>query len=134
MKTARFLMLVAVVVSLKLTVFGQTATTARITGQVTDAQGAVVVGATVKLIDKATNAEKRTAVTNDEGRYVVPSLDPGDYDIVVTKPGFRKGAVAGVRAEVSKSLTVDITIQPGGTSEQVTITATGEVQLQRDDS
>ena len=73
MKTARFLLLLGVIVSLSLTVFGQTATTARITGQVTDAQGAVVVGATVRLVDKATNQEK-TTTTNEEGRYAFPSL------------------------------------------------------------
>src|SRR5215469_13406721 len=85
MKTARFLLLLGVIVSLSVTVIGQTATTSRITGQVVDAQGAVVVGATVKLVDKATNQE-RTATTNEEGRYAFPSLNPGAYDISVTKP------------------------------------------------
>jgi hypothetical protein len=134
MKTARFLILLAAVVLLfNLTVLGQTATTARITGQVTDAQGAVVGGATVKLVDKSTNQE-RTTTTNEEGRYAFPSLTPGTYDVVVTKQGFRRESVASVLAEVTKSVIVDVSIQPGGTAEQVTITAAGEVQLQKDDS
>src|SRR5262249_31730576 len=112
MKTARFLMLLATVVSLSLTIFGQTATTARITGQVTDAQGAVVVGATVKLVDKATNQE-RTTTTNEEGRYAFPSLTPGIYDVSVSKQGFRRESVANVLAEVTKSVVVDISVQPG---------------------
>src|SRR5262249_51290451 len=133
MKTARFVMLLASIVSLALTTFGQTATTARITGQVTDAQGAVVVGATVRLVDKATNQE-RTTGTNEEGRYSFPSLTPGTYDISVTKQGFRRESVANVLAQVTKSVIVDVSVQPGGTAEQVTITAAGEVQLQKDDS
>jgi hypothetical protein len=133
MKTARILMLLVAVVSLSTTIFAQTATTSRITGQVTDAQGAVVAGATVKLVDKSTNQE-RTAITNDEGRYAFPSLNPGAYDVNVTKQGFRQKSVASVMAEVTKSVIVDVSLQPGGTTEQVTITAAGEVQLQKDDA
>src|SRR5215467_10576460 len=122
MKTARFVLLLVAAVSLNIVARGQTATTARITGQVTDAQGAVVSGATVKLVDKATNQE-RTTTTNEEGRYSFPSLNPGPYDISVTKPGFRREAIANVQAEVTKSVIVDLSIQPGGTAEQVTVTA-----------
>lgn len=134
MKTARFfLVLVLLVSSLPVNAFSQTATTSRITGIVTDANGAVVVSATVTLKNKETRAE-RTATTNDEGRYVFPSLEPGDYDIVVDAKGFRKSLVSSVAAQVSKSINVDIPLQPGGTEEQVTVTAAGEVQLQKDDS
>ena len=133
MKTARFLVLLAFVVSLNVTICGQTATTARITGQVTDAQGAVIGGATVRLVDKSTNQE-RTTTTNEEGRYAFPNLTPGTYDISVTKQGFRRESVANVLAEVTKSVIVDLSIQAGGTAEQVTITAAGEVQLQKDDA
>ena len=134
MKTARFFLAIALFLSsLPLNAFSQTATTSRITGLVTDANGAAVTGASVKLVNKETRAE-RTATTNDEGAYVFPSLEPGDYEITVSAQGFRRAVVSAVSAQVSKSITMDIPLEPGGAQEQVNVTASGEVQLQKDDS
>lgn len=133
MKTARFLIFVLLVSGLPVNGLAQTATTARISGIVSDAQGAVVAGATVKLIDKATKAE-RVDATNAEGRYVFPNVEPGLYEISIVAQGFRTTLVSAVKAEVAKTANVDVALQVGGTTEQVTVTATGEVQLQKDDS
>lgn len=133
MKTARFLIFALIVSSLAVDVFGQTAATARISGVVTDSQGAVVSGATVKLIAKATRAE-RTDATTSEGRYVFAAVEPGLYDLTVAAPGFRTTVTSDVKAEVTKVATLDVTLQPGVVGEQITVTATGEVQLQKDDS
>src|SRR5258706_7922099 len=134
MKSARFLLVLSLVLSsLPTSAFAQTATTSRITGQVTDAQGAIVGGATVTLTDKSTRAA-RTVTTNEEGRYVFPSLDPGTYDLTVEIRGFRKSVISNVTAQVSKSINVDVSVQPGGTDEQVTVSAAGGAQLQKDDS
>jgi len=111
----------------------QTASTAKITGVVTDTQGAVVGKASVKLIDKATGSEK-TDATNNEGRYVFPAVEPGTYDLTVTAQGFRTVQITDLKAEVTKVATADVTLQAGGAAEQITVTATGEVQLQTDDS
>src|SRR5262249_10383591 len=48
--------------------------------------------------------------------------------------GFRKAVISAVTAQVSKSINLDVTLEAGGSQEQVTVTATGEVQLQKDDS
>ena len=134
MKTAHlFLVFVLLVSSLPLTALSQTATTSRITGIVTDPNGAVVAGASVKLQNKETHAE-RTATSNDEGRYVFPSLEPGDYTITVDGKGFRRTTVSQVSAQVSKSTTLDVVLEAGGTSEQVSITAATEVALQKEDA
>ena len=134
MKTAHlFLAFVLLVTSLPATALSQTATTSRITGIVTDPNGAVVAGATVKIQNKETRAE-RTAISNDEGRYVFPSLEPGDYTVSVDAKGFRKTTVSQVAAQVSKSTSVDIVLEAGGSQEQVSITAATEVALQKDDS
>jgi len=133
MKTARFLVLMLFVSSLPPGVFAQTATTARVQGVVTDAQGGVVAGATVTLINRATKFEKSDS-TNSEGRYAFPNIEPGGYEITVVAQGFRNFAVSQVKAEVSKVTTVDVSLQPGGSNEQVSVTATGEAQLQKDDS
>ncbi|MEK6322566.1 MAG: carboxypeptidase regulatory-like domain-containing protein [Acidobacteriota bacterium] len=132
MKTARFLIFILVVASLPSNIFGQTATTGRVSGVVTDAQGAVVAGATVKLMNKATKAEK-TDVTDSEGRYGFAAV-PGTYEVSVAAQGFRTTVVSDLKADITKVSTLDVELQPGGSEEQVTVTATGEVQLQKDDS
>ena len=69
--------------------FSQTLGT--ITGEVTDASGAVVPGAMVTIRNVGTNALRKVA-TNAEGLYSVPSLQPGVYDVRVEKEGFRAAA------------------------------------------
>jgi Carboxypeptidase regulatory-like domain len=132
MKATRFSIFLLVSV-LPAYVWGQTAATARVSGVVTDTQKAVVSGATVRLIDKATRLEK-TDITNSEGRYVFASVEPGLYEITVTAQGFRLTIVSEVKAEVAKVTTVDLSLQIGGVAEEVTVKASGEVQLQKDDS
>src|SRR5687767_15408747 len=63
------------------------ATTAEINGRVADAQGGVLPGVTVT----ATNPEtgySRTAVTNEEGVFVLPLLPPGTYEVTMELSGF----------------------------------------------
>ena len=63
MKTARFFLVLVLLIScLPVNVFSQTATTSRITGLVTDPNGAVIAGASVKLTSKETRAEKSSAL------------------------------------------------------------------------
>src|SRR5262249_53715233 len=133
MKIARFLIFVMVLSSLPASVFGQTATTSRITGLVTDQNGARVTGATVTLREKSTGA-RRTASTNDEGRYTFASLPPGLYDITVSAPGFSNFTTSDLTAEATKSVDLDVSLKAGGGTEQVTVTATGEARLEKDDS
>jgi len=45
-------------------------------GTVTDANGAVVPGANVEVVNSETN-ESRTTITDEEGSYAVSSLPPG---------------------------------------------------------
>jgi hypothetical protein len=134
MKIARcvFIILLAVA-TLATNIFGQTAATARISGVVADAQGALVAGVTVKLTDRTTRLEK-TDTTNSEGRYVFAAVEPGLYEITATAQGFRTTVVSEVKAEVAKVTTVDLSLQVGGAAEVVTVKAGGEVQLQADDA
>lgn len=63
--------------------FAQSASTS-LTGEVADPAGAVVADAIVQLTDLATNATQITH-TNASGHYSFPSLQPGNYHIVVRK-------------------------------------------------
>lgn len=62
-------------------------TTARITGKVTDASGAVVPGTAVTVI----NAEQQTSrevMTNEPAYYTAPNLEPGSYETRASRGGF----------------------------------------------
>src|SRR4030095_12711028 len=74
----------AIVVSL--TVFGQV--TSSLSGVVTDPDGAVVAGASVRVKNVATGAEFSTT-TSGNGSYTVPSLGTGTYSVTVSAPGFK---------------------------------------------
>jgi hypothetical protein len=111
----------------------QTATTTSISGLVTDTQGSAILGATVKLKDKTTNQE-RSATTNAEGRYSFTNLDPGVYSLTVSADRFKTSVVNDIKADVTKGVSQDVTLETGGVTEQVTITASGETQLQKEDS
>jgi hypothetical protein len=104
-------------------------TTGTVSGLVTDQQKAVVPGADVTLIDVMTNA-KRTAVTNESGRYIFVSVPPGTYDVTVSLPGFQTARVAAQKVTVGQELTLDFTLTVGGISETVEIIASAASLLQ----
>src|SRR5438132_1068077 len=68
--------------------FAQTLGT--ITGEVRDSSGLVVPGATVTVVNKATNAT-RTATSNEVGLFDFPALPPGAYTVKSELEGFKTG-------------------------------------------
>src|SRR5215216_6844077 len=75
---------------------GQTQTTGRIAGQVKDQAGAIIAGAEVTVVSRATGDERK-AITDGAGGYAVPFLSPGDYGVSVTAVGFKKAVFENVR-------------------------------------
>lgn len=110
-------------------VFAQATSTATVTGQVTDQQGAAVPGAGIKLIDPATNAVQ-TATTNNDGRYVIVNAPPSTYKAVFTKPGFATSELQGITVEVGTTLTLNATLQVGAASTTVEVQAQAATELQ----
>src|SRR5438128_2208846 len=115
------------------TAFGQ-AGTSTVRGVLKDAQGNVVAGATVTLINPATNATRTTTSTND-GVFTFEQVAVGDYRIEAEAKGFKKGIVTDVHALVAKVTPVDVRVEIGNVTETVTIASSaGEVLVNRDDS
>jgi len=113
---------VAVVCTLAVTsASAQTASSGSISGLVTDPQGGVVPGASVILTDIATSG-KQTSITNDAGRYTFPVINPGLYDVVVTKSGFKTAKMAQQKVSIGLLLTVNVTLEIGSLSETVVVT------------
>jgi len=88
------------------------ASSGSVTGTVNDSQGAVVTGANVTLNDILTD-ERQTATTNDSGHYDFPSVNPGLYDITISKAGFKASSVRRQRVVVGLVLPVNITLELG---------------------
>src|SRR3989454_1589608 len=103
--------------------------TSTVTGTVTDQKDAVVPGATVELVDTATNTT-RTQTTNDAGYYTFVSVPPGDYKIVIKKGGFRTASIGPLHAQIGKSLTADAKLEIGTLAETVEVVAGAGVELQ----
>jgi hypothetical protein len=95
---------------------------AEITGAVADQAGAPVPGATVTVINVATN-QPHLAVTTAAGLYTAASLAPGEYRVEIAVPGFRTIRRDGIRVATGEKARVDVELTVGDVREQVTVTA-----------
>ncbi len=95
-------------------------TSATITGRLTDATGAVIVGATIVVTNQENGAVRRIQ-TNDEGIYIATPLIPGFYTITIEQIGFKKFIQTGMILNVSDRRQLDITLETGEQTETVTI-------------
>src|SRR5260370_32416211 len=86
--------------------------TGAITGTITDSSGAVVAGATITLINAATNSQ-RTVVSNEAGIYSLPSLLPGVYSIKVELKGFKSEDPNNIDLPVGQVDRLDFTLRVG---------------------
>src|SRR5215475_11894172 len=127
------LLLTAVTFTLNLQITAQTATTGAIVGTVTDKSGAVLTGVEVEISNSATNQVTKVT-TNNDGNYTLPSVPPGQYNISVTKSGFRKTTVTNFRVEVAKSYPLNFELEIGEVQQTVEVTATAGAELQTNDS
>src|SRR5437762_6340380 len=91
-----------------------------IRGTVSDPQGQIVPGATVLITDEATGVP-RTVETDAQGRYEAPNLQPGTYRVEVITQHFKKFERTGVVLRAASTALVDVSLEPGGVNETVTV-------------
>ncbi|MDQ3819747.1 MAG: carboxypeptidase regulatory-like domain-containing protein, partial [Acidobacteriota bacterium] len=108
------------------------ATTGTLRGTVTDATGAIIPGATIRVKSQQTNVELPPVQSNDAGIYTIPNLNPGQYTITVEQTGFSRAQITDVTISIGQITTHDIALKPGQVTETVTITAGTDVEVQRD--
>ena len=117
-----FSMLLAGAVALR----AQIVETGTITGVVRDNSSAVIAKAQVNIRNQATGLTSST-VTDSQGIYVSPPLDPGDYIVEFDAPGFGK-VQEHVRLEVGQRAAADAVLAVGNAGTQtVTVEATNEL-------
>ncbi len=113
-----------VLLALALTLFGSGAAlagvTASISGTVTDATGAAVLGATVTATNVDTGVTT-TQSTNGQGYYSFQALPLGKYSITVEQKGFKSYQQTGLVLDVNAALVVDVALQVGQSTEKVEV-------------
>src|SRR5271157_221076 len=107
--------------ALSMSLFAQNET-ASLAGRVLDPAGLGVPGAEIRLTRPATGAV-REAKTAASGEYRFDLLDPGDYTIRVTAPGFKTAEDSSIQLHVAQSSQFDVPLAVGAVSEQVVIEA-----------
>ena len=95
---------------------------ATVSGSVVDAQGAAVVGARITVVNHE-RGFRRTTTSNDEGLFDVPFLMPGEYVLTIEMAAFATVSVTGVVASSGMTSKVEITLEPKGVVESVTVEA-----------
>jgi len=91
-----------------------------LTGTVTDASGAAVVGAKVEAVNVGTD-QKVTATTRAIGEYTFAELPVGTYKVSVTAAGFRTTTLASVPVELNKTNTANVQLQVGTSATTVEV-------------
>lgn len=95
---------------------------ATISGTVTDSSGAKVPDAEISITNVGTGISK-TTVTNGDGIFGAPNLQPGNYEITASAKGFSTLLRKGITLNVGQELVLNLTLQVGSLSEKVTVTA-----------
>ncbi|HEY3443456.1 MAG TPA: TonB-dependent receptor [Paludibaculum sp.] len=101
-----------------------------VVGQVEDPSGAAIVQATITLTNKATG-QVYEGKADESGRFLVPNMMPGDYDIKVSATGFKTQTRTDIRVSAAALVRSDFKMDVGAISEQITVEGTATV-LQTD--
>ena len=95
---------------------------ASIQGTVTDASGAAIADAALQVRNVGTGATQNTT-SNAQGRYQLPDLGIGDYEIQASKAGFSTVVHRGITLTVGGQSVIDFSMQVGQQTQTVTVEA-----------
>ncbi len=100
--------------------------TAELNGRVTDSSGGVLPGVTVTATQTATGLV-RTAVTDENGGYLISNLPTGPYRLEVALQGFRTYVQTGIVLQVGATPTINAALELGSLEETVTVEAAAPI-------
>lgn len=96
--------------------------TATLSGSVTDPAGAAIPNASITLTQTTTNFT-RTSTSKEDGSYREEFLPVGPYKVLVSAPGFKSLSRTGIVLSVMQDATLNLSLDIGGASETVSVTA-----------
>src|SRR5580693_9733040 len=100
-----------------------------ILGTVTDASGAVISGASVKVHNENTGQDRATQ-TSADGSYTVSELQIGTYTVTVSQNGFQTSVTSNVTVDVGVERRVDAALKPGEVTVQVQVSGESLPQVE----
>ncbi len=100
-------------------VWGQSIT-GSIVGQVSDASGSAVPGATITVLNEGTGATAEAAV-DQSGSFTVPNLFAGMYTITVRKQGFETIDIRHVQLLASQTVRQDVSLKVGEVRQAIEV-------------
>ena len=103
-------------------VAGAQVPTGNINGIVTDPKDAIVIGARVDALS-TTQGVSRSTVTNNSGRYDLPDLPAGSYDLKIEQSGFAASEFKNIVIEAGRISTVDAKLQIASSGTTVGVSA-----------
>jgi hypothetical protein len=99
--------------------------TGSIQGLVTDKTGAAVQGASITIVQTTTNGTRNTT-SDSSGRYLIPFVEPGIYNVNVEAKGFRSAKQVNILVQVTETRPVDFKLEVGSVNQTVEVSATTE--------
>ena len=99
----------------------------RFTGIVADTTGAVIPGASIRVKNEKTGAE-RTVKSSDTGVFFVTNLSPATYSIVATSTGLNDAVYKEVNLALGQERTINIIMQPTSVATEITVSG-GELAV-----
>lgn len=105
------------------------ATTGSLRVTVVDSTGGVIANANIKVKNEATGVES-SAVTNSEGIFSFPSLQPGSYIVTTETTGFKRSVKTNIQVRLGIVNTVDVILEAGNITETVSVVANSDETLQ----
>ena len=108
------------------TLLGQASVSGKITGVVTDATGAVVVGSTVTATSAAL-LKPKTFTSVNGGVYLLEELPPGEYQLTASMPGFKGFQEKGIILTASFIATVNISLSTGDAADTIEVSGSDPV-------
>ena len=102
-------------------------------GRVTDTNDSVIPGAKVTMVEEATSASSAT-LTNGQGEYSFPVINPGTYTLQVESPGFKKLEQKGITISTQTAIVRDAKLEVGQVNETVNVDAEAAPLLETGDA
>jgi hypothetical protein len=102
-----------------------------IRGVVTDPSAAVIPGASVVATG---NGVTRSVKTDGQGRYTIPNVPPGKYNVRTDAPGFVPFIAPDLDVPATQATSLDVALQIATEAQQVQVNDTSAAQLSTDAS
>ncbi len=102
--------------------FGQMIPTGQLTGTVTDSEKGPLPGVSVTITSPSLILPELSSVTNEKGLYRFFSLPSGTYKVTFMLQGFKGVVREGIILSGSRTVNLDVVLEPGGIEESITVT------------